>query len=212
MARRNPRYVTLYTVTASTASLSQVTAQLRGIDGGVRKAAVPAVNKTLSKGRTWLRQGLTKFLTIKSSNLNRRIFVSKATQWDFEGSIKLMGRKIGLINFKSEDTRKSAYDPTGKGVFAQVIRGGPVLRLPFAFIAKGRYGNKVSPAGNVHVFQRDGAGRSPIETQYSQRLYDLFKQSPVPAQLKRDLPVELRKNLNTEANRVLINVLRKPKP
>lgn len=215
MAARAPRYRPLFETQFSAASLLQARTALHGIPGTVDKAAVAAVNKTLGRMRTQVSQGLAGprgYLNLKQSNLKRRLIVKKASKGNAYGSLKIMGRPIGLVNFNAKDTRKSTYDASGKGVFASVIRGGPRVGaygrngqfndLNYAFIAEGLNGNQ-------HVFIRRADARLPIDTMFSQRLYDLFKESPVPNKLREFVPDELDKQLRSQIDRFLIQGLKK---
>ncbi|MGC4033689.1 MAG: phage tail protein [Tepidisphaeraceae bacterium] len=193
----------------------QARTALQGLPGAVDKAAVAAVNKTLTRMRTQVSKGLAGprgFLNLKQANLKRRLIVKKATRTSLIGSLKIMGRPIGLVNFNAKDTRRSTYDRSGQGVHVQVIRGGPRVGnygsqgqfndLDHAFIAEGLSGNR-------HVFMRRFESRLPLDNLYSQRLYDLFKISPVPAKLREFVPDELDKQIRSQIDRFLVQGLKK---
>lgn len=189
----------LIRLTFSTQSLAETEAALTGISNGVPRAMSAGINRTLAKGKTATRRGLTRYLTIRAKNLARRLFVGKAKPQKLEGNLRVMGRAIGLINFKGDENRiKTGWGTknSGTGVSVRVTQSGGAIDLPHAFITKGKF-------GNVQVFQRvrsggkvgTRGGRFPIATKFSQRLYDLFEQSPlaqsVPAGMQADLPVQV---------------------
>lgn len=186
---RNAQWTQLAAVSLSLSGYQGAKAALAGITGGLEQAGVAAVNKMAAKTKTRVSAGLTKFLNIKKSNLKRRLFVTKATRAKPVATIRIMGRPIGLINFNAKDTNV-------KGVIATVVRGEAPIVLPHAFIATGKF-------GNTHVFQREGPSRLPIDTQFSQRLYDLFKRSPVPADLAVFVPNDLQTQMRGQVQRIL---------
>lgn len=186
-------------LTFSAPLIAETDAALTNISNGVPRAMSAGINRTLAKGKTATRRGLTKYLMIKAKNLARRLFVGKAKPTKLEGDLRVMGRPVGLINFQGSENRiKTGWGTkdSGTGVTVRVTQGGSAIALPNAFIAKGKF-------GNVQVFQRvkaggkigTRAGRFPIATKFSQRLYDLFEQSPlaqwIPAGMQADLPIQV---------------------
>lgn len=191
MAARNPKAKVIATIKLSTAKLAELDATLFDITNGVPRALSAAINRTAYKGKPMLRKGLTGLLTIKAANLKRRIYSKKATPQKLQGSITLMGRHIGLINFKNRDTKVA-------GVIAQVYQGGEKITLPHAFIATGKFGNR-------HVFQREGRKRLPIDTRFSQQLYNMYLES----KLAKSYPEELQATFNEEIDIQIDRLLKK---
>lgn len=195
MAARKVKARTLFETRVRASVLAEVDSALGDIPGAVDRAGAAAVNKTLAKMKTRTARGLAAHLTVKQANLRRRIFVVKATKSALFGSVKIMGRPIGLINFKTLDTKRT-------GVRYQIKKGGPVYEEPDTFIATGKFENR-------HVFARLSSRRLPIATQFSQRLYDLFNDSPVPADLEAWTPGELTSQLRSQIDRFLAKPKRK---
>ena len=166
---RDPRPIQIGNVTLTTSQLEQLRTEMEGIPNGVNRCISGAINKTVAKGKTFAKKNLAAELTIKSKNLSRRIFANKSTAANLRGSVKLMGRAVGLINFKTVDTKK-------RGVVYQIFKSGKPETLRHAFIATGI--NK-----NPHVFQRKSDARLPIENMKSQRLYDHYMTLGIPPRL-----------------------------
>lgn len=171
----NTHYTALR-IEVSEEQLARVERDLRDVPNGVNKALIGAVNETLTAGRTMIVKQLTALLTVKSEDIRgskkkgkgARITIKRATQARPVGLIRILGRRIGLINFKVRDTRpppesskpfagrslmevaglaKRKRRHRGRGVIAQLFRTGPSKRFPEAFIAVGLSENR-------HVFER----------------------------------------------------------
>lgn len=204
---RNPQQREIVRTAFSTAKLAEARTALDGVPNGINRALAAAINKTLSRVRTTMVRGLTKYLTIKRKNLIKRTYIRKASAKSLWGTVSLMGRPVGAINFKHKENRRKnewGTKASGTGVTLEVVKGYP-YRLPNAFIATG---NK----GNTHIVQRTkfggkvGAreGRFPIKTKFSQHLYDLFTDdTPVRDEVEAMAPKELDRQLDMQINRFL---------
>ena len=142
----NDRHLSAVRVRVSQEQIDNLRTELAGVKNGVNKAVVGAINKTLPKGRTIVVDQLWEKLAIKRrGNIFHRTSVIKATSANPAGAIRILGRQIGLINFKTKDT--NARRRGGSGVIAQLYRSGESEIFPKAFIGIGASDNK-------HVFQR----------------------------------------------------------
>lgn len=171
------RLIPAIEIKVSSAQMLKLETELKDIKDGVPRAIMSAINKTVSQGRTVAVRELANVLTVKTGNIRARTSVLKATRKKLFGSVTILGRRIGLINFKVKDTGKGkGRGRTGKGVIAQAYKNSPPERFPKAFIAMGKENNK-------HVFERrrkDGklAPRLPIFSRKGLSLLDVYKQTP----------------------------------
>ncbi len=153
--------------------LRELESELGAIKGGLNRALSSAINKTVAQGRTVAIQMLADTLTVKKSNIRARTDTKKASPKNLAGAIKILGRRIGLINFKYKDTGKGkGRNRKGKGVFVQAYKAGVPEIFPKAFVATGKSANK-------HIFRRRGsAGRLPIDSLKGLSLLDVYKKTP----------------------------------
>lgn len=131
------------------ASMEAAKRELRFIPDGIGRAIDGAINKTLAKAKTMVIKQLTADLTAKQSAIRatpggkERITTTPA--YGSSGHLRIMGRRIGAINFK---IKKS-----GDGYVVQYFKtGGTGVSLPGAF--KG-----VGASGNLQLFERFGGGK-----------------------------------------------------
>ena len=187
----------LATATFSTAQLAEAQQALSAIKNGLPRATTAAINKTIAKARTAALRGLTQYLTVRRPVLDKRISIRKATVGRPEATLRVLGREIGLINFKARDTRKPGKRG-GQGVVYEIIRGQPVGPGDNDFfIAK-------SPSGNRHVWERAyGAPRLPISVQYSPSLYSIYTRGPVKGQVETLVQQDLPRQLDSQIDRFL---------
>lgn len=198
MAKRKINAREIVNVGFSASKFEEARTALGNDEQKILRAMSAAVNKTTAKTRTMMFRGMTRYTTIKRKNLARRTYVSRATPQKLFSRITMMGRPIGLINFKHfEDREKSGWGTaaSGTGVYVEVVRGVK-HRFRHSFIATGNM-------GNVHVVTRTGRKRLPIETVFSQRLNKLYDQSPVPQQIAAFVPGDLNKQLSSQIDRFL---------
>lgn len=157
------------TITVSAAQLDNLNAELGGIPGAVNKAIIGAINKTLPKVRTDTVNALRDRLTASRSNIFQRTSIVKATSATSSGFVRILARRIGLINFKHRSLR-------GRGIEVTILQGGGAEQFRHAFIARGA-------SNNQHIFQRKFIGgkptpRMPIESLKSISLMRFFNTQP----------------------------------
>jgi hypothetical protein len=207
-------------IVVSEAQYKQLRSELAAIPGGVNRAIVGAINKTLPQGRTLIVRRLHGILAIKSQgNIRRRTTIIRASMGRKQGVVRILARPIALTNFNVKDTRirsekrdkatgkllfQRLRKKAGSGVTAQIYRGGAIEKFPYAFIADGRSGNR-------HVFERQYRGdkrvaRLPIFSRKGVSLLSVFEDEPG---LERELTekvadvfaVQLRSQIDRLLNR-----------
>lgn len=134
------------------ASYEKAKQDLEGITRGIDRAMTGAINKTLAKGKTMVIRQLASILTAKQSAIRatpggtERIMATPA--YGGEGHLRILGRRIGAINFKLKKT--------SKGYVVQYFKdGGSGVQRPGSFIGMGAP-NQKGDGGNTHLFERLG--------------------------------------------------------
>jgi len=126
---------------------------LRGIPNGLRRVVPPAINRTLTRTRTFADGVLQKEVPVKKSAIRRHTTVFKASRYRFVGSLRYNDHRFAIASFKG-------VRPTKKGV----TYAGPEGRklIPRAFITKGFTHYKTQQyVENKMVWRRATAGRLP---------------------------------------------------
>jgi hypothetical protein len=209
------------TISINQRQIDELARELTGIKNGVPKAISGAINKLLPKGRTEVVNGLADVLTAKKSAIRRmpsgkeRITIVRSSPTTLEGRIKVLTRKIGLVNFKHAVSKTA-------GVTFQIYKGGGAVRLRHAFRAVGRNANK-------HIFQRQRRGigkgtaggfslnpnrgfvaRLPIESMQGPSLLTVYRNHPgLHTRVEKRIADELQKELDSQVSRLLKRPARK---
>lgn len=212
-------------ITINDRQMAALQRELKDFRGGLGKAIAGGVNKTLAKGRTFIVGQMKEKLNVRPRLIaaspagKPRITVRKATERRLGGSIWILNRPIGLINFGAKDTRPkklrgSRKPGSGGGVLAQIYRDGSKQVYPHAFIAKGRNNNQ-------HVFQRaekpvvgrdelyvkgskSSPGRYPIGIYRGVSLFKVYNENPRITKAVIDfMQADLGKQLLSQVDRIL---------
>jgi hypothetical protein len=191
----------------SATDLQLMQQRLGRIPGAMPRALAGAINKVLAKGRTETKRQILSLTTLKSRNVDKRLFVRpRATPARLTGSIWIMGRPFGLVNFRHRATKRG-------GVSVQMYRTGGGIRLPHAFKATGSNANK-------HLFQRQLIGGSSIDSRYpgilrrgkrvgrlpiqslkSRSLRDIVQQSGIESRVRRFIQSDLSRQVRSQIGR-----------
>lgn len=201
-------------ITVDPAQVERIQRELSGVKNGLQRALVDAINKVLPKGRTVAVNGLAALLTVKRSNIFKRTNVERANRSKPFGIVRIMGRRIGLINFEHKDTRtkkakkKWGDKSAGRGVIARAYKGGAQEVFPHAFVAVGRRAAKTGE-GNKHVFERAKTGgkrapRLPIWSRRGLSLLDVYKEHPeLVRETERKIQESLAEAVESQVDRIL---------
>jgi len=198
-------YRDLYTQTVDftidEAQLKNLRETLEGIPRAYHRAVSGAIKRTLLKVRTKVIRQLAGILTVKRKNIGKRITVQAYGE---SGTLKIVAREIGLINFSYSETKYAKIKRDGSiataGITSRLYKGGPEIRYPHAFVAKGK-------SGNLHIWERamepggKRAGRLPIERLNGLSLYEVYAQRPALLEeategLREELSVQLASQID----------------
>lgn len=206
-------------IEVSQRQIDAIAAEVGHVRNGLNRVIMGAVNKVASKGRTVIVDDLKNKITVKRSNIFRRTKVLKAHPANPVAIIRILARTIGLVNFKHKIVnrmrKRRPYGTSlpGEGVFVQQYQGGPTLRFPHSFKAKGKPADAEDPeSGNVHIFERvkkggkigTKAGRFPLTSRKGLSLLRVYDQNPEMAAHAEDkIAADLDKELKSQVDRVL---------
>lgn len=189
---------------------------LKGVKNGFERAAVSAINRTLTTGRSRIAKRVGDELKIRRKALlqqrrSRQVMrLDKATRSRISGAIKLTRVPIPLIEFASAANRVPTVEKKRrKPPVVQVRKGGQKERLSNAFVAR-------MPSGHVGIFERKKQGdsrsrRLPIEERYGPSLLGVFENQPgLSRGVLDDIGEVLEKNIDSQIDRFLQKRLRRP--
>jgi hypothetical protein len=176
----------------------------------VRAAVAAAINRALSFGRTRVANELRELVTAKRGNILRRLDITKATRDSMEGRLTILGRRIGLINFR---TRVSRVD----GVRVQIMQGGKVHHFRHAFAGVGLSQNKhifeehkgrdKRRYRKAHYLPNIGKMKKPLRAFYGVSLRQAFDEAPG---LEKKIGAQMGEKLIHELDRQMLYRARKP--
>ncbi|WP_456390631.1 phage tail protein [Hydrogenimonas sp.] len=125
-----------------------------------KKALSKTVRRMGQRLKTTATKEVRKTYSIKANKLKDKIKTRTMTDGnDVAWRFKISGNQSSLINFGARKTKKGVSVKVRKDRGRRVIRG--------AFIATGKN-------GNVHVFQRIGKDRLPIESKKTLSIPQMF--------------------------------------
>lgn len=125
-------------IVATAEQLERLRDDLRDVKNGVPRAMVAAENKTASKGKTIVVDGIFETLNIQDrGEIRKRVHVTRATMSKPTAVIHVTRSRMNLAKFGARDTTRRRHH-TGQGVFVTVYRGGGEQQMPRAFIASYR--------------------------------------------------------------------------
>lgn len=196
-------------VEVNRASLSYVEKKLGSLKSKAPNVIAKALNKTAKQARKKLAIKAQETYTVKNAGFNRGMTIKNATAGSLESTIEATGAPLPLKQFK--------ISKSGKTVRAQVLKAGGLKPLEKSGIKafvnniakrgqtrkrnskKGKAGSSVS---HTAVAQREGAGRLPIKTFYSnsipkmigneKRVYGIVKPL-IKSDLKKNIDEQIRK-------------------
>ena len=188
--------------------LAYVQRKLGSMKGEARKVLRNAVNKTAVSARVKLRQEAQKRYTAKSTGINSRMDLSKATIANPSATIKIKGRTLTMPRFR--------YTSPKSGVKVEVVTGsglktlvGPKGIKPF--VKQIASGNKDDPSKvtmTTQILQREGKARYPLQVKRSisvpkmiEMVYDGKQITSTP--LKEEIERLYRHYIDQEIERVL---------
>jgi len=89
---------------------------LRGIPHGLRRVAPPAINRTVTRTRTFVDGILAKELPVKKSAIRRRTRIFKASRHRWQGGLRYSDHRFAISSFKgARQTKKGVTYNSGQG-------------------------------------------------------------------------------------------------
>ena len=139
--------------------------RLASVPGGLAKAAVRSINRTLNKARAeWSRAMSGEYMiSAKKAKASLKVHDAKAGKVDkLYGEVVARGPRLELIEFSSNKKAWSSYAKNRKpriGATVQVKRSGFKGAIPGTFVERGR------KSGRLHLMWRkmEGSKRAPRE-------------------------------------------------
>jgi hypothetical protein len=179
-------------VSIDSSQLRRLGRTVTGIKNGVPRVLAPAINRTLDRGRTVVRQEIRQIYLIKQKDIP--VAVRGATVAKLSGAVVLRQGMLTLNKFK---VRPSGVQRAKRKrpVFAQVKRGrGGIMRGAFV------------PAGVGYVgpfIRAKGAGRLPMHKLLTIGAPIMASQPTVWPVVQKEMGDTLAKRIDHEMTRIL---------
>lgn len=168
---------------------------LKNIPGGIDKAVVRAINRSVDRAQTATVKKVRDRYYIKAGDVRKTIKVKKANYSDQIAIIRSTGSPVALSKFKITPS-KPPQKRTKKPVRARVVKGegGELKRR--AFVAKMK-------SGHIGVFERAGKSRYPINQFYGPSVPQMLGHKSVVTYVKERAKEQLVSRLDHEIERLL---------
>ncbi len=115
-------------------ALNDAKVLLRNVEGGLERAVMRSINRSLSSGKTALAKGIRKTYTVKLEALNDAISVKRASKSHLEGSINAKGKTLSARHFAHDPEGKSTTGSSRRKIRLAVYKGrGGALKTGFAW-------------------------------------------------------------------------------
>lgn len=174
------------------------------IPGAMRRVTVLAINDTIRSGRQVIVKGLSEVTTARSSELRKRIRLTKATQDRPYGRIQMRHVKFAATRFKHKEKRRKkgwGTAASGEGVFLQVFKDAAPIRYPHAFLATGE---RFGPSIFERVTRGPGSERRHLKRIAGIDMGEIFWKSPdLGEKLIDRMREQFAKNLDSKTQFVL---------
>lgn len=181
----------MFVVTINPSQLRKMERALKGIHNGVPKALAPAINRTLDRGRTVVKQEIRKNYVIKAKDIP--ITMHRASTDHLKGEVEVRSGMLPLNRFSVKPSRVQR-GRTRRPLFVQVRVGGGGI-LPHAFVAT--TGSYTGP------FERVGNSRLPIRKLMGISAAIMASQPNVGPVVQREMDATLEKRIDYEIKRAL---------
>lgn len=186
-------------ISLSEREIEKATKLLRNIPGGVEKAIVSTINKSIYGAKTDSTKRVTQEYVIKQARVREVIQVLKASKNSLSARIISRGRPRALTYFKT-NPRDVPRKRLKKLLISQVKKGagGPIKN---AFLARMK-------SGHLGVFHRTGETRENskleiIKQNYGPSIAQMLGAKSVVAYVEEKAQKRIEKNLNHEIERIL---------
>jgi hypothetical protein len=177
-------------------ALDKFKASLLDSSGLWHTAGVRALHRVGQGARTLTGRAIREVYTPKAKVVNKRLRINKSSISALEIQIEPTAKghhALSLLHFKGRPKRPTVRRPK-RGFFAQVRKDGGGY-LPAGFVA--------AMSGNVGVFERKGAERTPLKKKYGPSVAGMMKDSGARRKIVPEVEERLAKRLEHEADRVL---------
>jgi len=188
-----------FTIRIDTRHAERVAESLRNMPHKIPNAVAGAINKTLGKVKTLIANGITEATTLKRGRVLKGTTLIPATPKHLSGQVRLKGRQVGAINFKTNKVR-------GKGYKFTFMKGDTPIHFRHAFAATLMNGNKQiaqrwKPGGGKPV------NRHPILTIYGPSIFTIYHRNP---QIEQDANAKGGQIFSQELDRQINRFLKVP--
>lgn len=168
---------------------------LAGIKNGAKIAAMNAINRAMSAGRTTAIKDAAKNYTVKQNRVAQTIKMSKARVDSLQASIRSRGKAIKLIDFQTNPSRPQKKRPDV--LKANVLRSSGFQPVKGAFVAASK------KTGKLGVFIRTAKERYPIQQLYGPSIPEILGTKTVAEAVESRAQEVLGDRFNHEIGRLL---------
>ena len=171
------------------ASLERAEQYLAGVPGGAQKAVMRAMNRAIQGGATTAGREIAKAYTVKVGQVRKTISIQRATKDNMTAIMTSKGRYLSQASFQ----HRPQGDTTGnkRKPVKVAIKKGQMRNVERAFVWKG------------HIFQRVGAGRTPLDFLYGPSIPIMLSNDDVKNAVGDRISEDFEKRLEHETQRLL---------
>lgn len=172
-------------IVVDTSQLNRVVQGLGNFEKEMPRAAISAVNRTLTHVNKRTKQLVAAEYRVKSSDIQSTITITKARKGKLLAYIKSEGRRLTLSRFKYGNSKKAIKVSIKK-------KEGPkqVATSPKAFIR--------TLNGNQQIMKRKGRSRYPVDVLRTISIPQMIDSLEVSEQIQREANAKLSERINHE--------------
>lgn len=186
-------------LTVSNAAIERLNREFRLIPGGIEKAAVMAINRTLPGVRTDAIKEVTQVYCIKAVDVRPTMSIRRASRNHIEGAVRSWGATIPLVRFRVNPNNVTSKRP--KGGVRVTVRKGEGGHIRTGFIA-------AMGSGHTGVFVRKGKKRFPIEERFGPGVPSMLKDAGAHQRIQAKADGRLEKEIDRAMNAILKGYVR----
>lgn len=154
---------------SSGTALNDAKVLLRNVEGGLEKAVMRSINRSLTSGKTALTKGIRKTYTVNREALSDAISVTRASMSRLEGSVNAKGKPLSARHFAHDPEGKSTTGADRKKIRVAIYKGrGGAFKTGFAW--DGGWGT-----GKHAIYMRTGEKIHASKGRHSCKKYKVDK-------------------------------------
>lgn len=179
-------------VTVTADHVKQAENLLSHVNGGAAQALSRALNRAVHSARANAVRGVRDEYTAKAGDVRKSIRLKMSKPNDLQAEVNSSGSPLSLSSF---DVKPKTVNGARRSPIRVGVRKGSAVKMGRAFVAR--------VGGNLHVFERVGKARLPIEKKFGPSVPQMMGNPRLVEYIADRARKDIDKRLNHEIGRLI---------